>query len=114
MKTKTEQQWVLADETESHSDPPQPMFSNLPGLGRRGKPPPSADQAQVLVRSLTAREQQVLRYLVCGYSNKVIADEIGVSQRTIEAHRSRIFIKMQVRNAVQLVACLAAGGTLAS
>lgn len=76
---------------------------------RREPPPATVAQAQALLAQLTARESQVLGFLVRGISNKVIASEMGVSQRTVEAHRSRIFVKMQVRNAVQLVACLSGG-----
>lgn len=68
--------------------------------------------------SLTLRERQVAQYITQGRSNKYIALELGVSQRTIEAHRARIFAKMGVRNAVELTSCwvsqgqrpLAAGG----
>jgi DNA-binding NarL/FixJ family response regulator len=62
--------------------------------------------AQIRLRQLTDREHEVMAYLVSGLPNKLIAAELGVSQRTIEAHRGRIFEKMQVRNAVQLVRCL--------
>ncbi|WP_269496491.1 response regulator transcription factor [Castellaniella sp. S9] len=51
---------------------------------------------------LTRRERDVLAYVTRGTPNKVIAAELGVSQRTIEAHRARIFEKMRVRNAVEL------------
>lgn len=51
---------------------------------------------------LTPREHDVLHYLVCGMPNKVIAAELGVSQRTVEAHRARIFRKLNVRNVVEL------------
>ncbi len=51
---------------------------------------------------LTPRERDVMRYVALGTANKVIAQELGVSQRTIEAHRARIFQKMKVRNAVEL------------
>lgn len=53
---------------------------------------------------LTIRECEVACYIVQGRANKYIAAELGVSQRTIEAHRSRIFTKIGVRNAVQLTA----------
>lgn len=53
---------------------------------------------------LTMRECEVACYIVQGRANKYIAAELGVSQRTIEAHRSRIFMKLGVRNAVQLTA----------
>lgn len=53
---------------------------------------------------LTMRECEVACYIVQGRANKYIAAELGVSQRTVEAHRSRIFTKLGVRNAVQLTA----------
>jgi len=56
-----------------------------------------------LYSGLTPRERDVLAYVAQGKPNKVIAAELGISQRTIEAHRARIFQKMQVRNAVELV-----------
>jgi len=52
--------------------------------------------------ALTARERDVMQYVAMGKPNKIIAAELGISQRTIEAHRARIFQKMQVRNAVEL------------
>ncbi|NYT25799.1 helix-turn-helix transcriptional regulator [Alcaligenaceae bacterium] len=51
---------------------------------------------------LTPRERDVMAYVAMGKPNKIIAAELGVSQRTIEAHRARIFQKMRVRNAVEL------------
>ena len=76
---------------------------------RRGPPPATVAQARAMLAGLTRRESQVLAYVVRGVANKVIAAEMQVSQRTIEAHRSRIFLKMGVRNAVQLVSCLSGG-----
>lgn len=55
---------------------------------------------------LTPRERDVMDYVVLGKPNKIIAAELGVSQRTIEAHRARIFQKMQVKNAVELARCI--------
>src|SRR5699024_2746116 len=40
---------------------------------------------------LSQREKEVFRYIALGKSNKYIAQELGVSQRTIEAHRARVF-----------------------
>ncbi len=51
---------------------------------------------------LTIREREVTDYLTRGRSNKYIAVELGVTQRTIEAHRARIFQKLRVRNVVEL------------
>ena len=51
---------------------------------------------------LTAREQEVMEQILAGKFNKVIADELSISMRTVEAHRSKIFEKMDVRSAVEL------------
>ena len=52
---------------------------------------------------LTAREQQVLSLVVVGKPNKIIAAELELSQRTIEAHRAAIMEKMQADSIAQLV-----------
>lgn len=62
-----------------------------------------------LVESLSPREREVLDLLVAGRLNKQIADDLGVSMRTIEVHRARIFEKMGVRNAVELANLMARG-----
>jgi len=51
---------------------------------------------------LTPREREVAGYLLNGCANKVIAMDLGISLRTVEAHRARIFNKMGVRHAVAL------------
>ncbi len=51
---------------------------------------------------LTLRERQVADYITRGRSNKLIAAALGLSPRTVEAYRARIFLKLQVRNAVEL------------
>jgi len=55
---------------------------------------------------LTAREREVMNLILEGKYNKVIADELNISMRTVEAHRSRIFEKMSVRSAVELAQLL--------
>ncbi len=52
--------------------------------------------------TLTGREREVMNLILEGKYNKVIADELSISMRTVEAHRSRIFDKMAVRSAVEL------------
>ncbi|HBJ70717.1 MAG TPA: helix-turn-helix transcriptional regulator, partial [Alcaligenes faecalis] len=47
--------------------------------------------ASVLFESLTPRERDVLSYIAIGKANKVIAAELAISQRTVEAHRARVF-----------------------
>lgn len=52
---------------------------------------------------LTPREKEVLCFVLAGKPNKLTAYSLGISQRTVEVHRSRIFQKMGVRNAIELV-----------
>ena len=51
---------------------------------------------------LTEREREVMRLVVEGRPNKLIADELDISVRTVEVHRARVFEKMDVRSAVEL------------
>jgi len=59
---------------------------------------------------LTPREQQIVSYLAAGKPNKVVAIELGISLRTAEAHRARIFRKLGVRNALELACHLCRHG----
>jgi two-component system response regulator DctR len=51
---------------------------------------------------LTERERDVMRLVVAGLPNKIIADQLDISVRTVEVHRSRVFEKMDVKSAVEL------------
>ena len=51
---------------------------------------------------LTERERNVMRLVADGRPNKLIADELGISVRTVEVHRARVFEKMEVKSAVEL------------
>lgn len=68
----------------------------------------AADRGTVESRlaSLTAREREVMELILEGKYNKVIADQLSISMRTVEAHRSKVFDKMQVRSAVELAQML--------
>jgi two-component system, LuxR family, response regulator DctR len=65
----------------------------------------SANVAHLLQR-LSNREQDVMRLILKGKLNKVIAGDLGISMRTVEVHRANIFTKMQVRSAVELARAL--------
>ncbi len=56
--------------------------------------------------ALSAREREVLDLILEGRMNKVIADRLGVSMRTVEVHRAHIFDKMNVKTAVELARLL--------
>ena len=51
---------------------------------------------------LTDRERDVMRLVVEGLPNKLIADRLDISVRTVEVHRARVFDKMDVKSAVEL------------
>ena len=51
---------------------------------------------------LTEREREVMARVIAGLANKLIADELAISVRTVEVHRARMFEKMNVRSAVEL------------
>ena len=53
--------------------------------------------------SLTEREREVMRYVVAGMSNRALADQLGVSDRTIEVHRARGMKKMGAESLPDLV-----------
>jgi len=53
--------------------------------------------------SLTPREREVLELIVRGLASKVMAEEMGLSKRTVELHRSRVMGKMGANSIAQLV-----------
>lgn len=61
---------------------------------------------QQKLESLSHREKEVLDLILEGKLNKIIADDLGISMRTVEVHRSHIFEKMHVKTAVELARLL--------
>jgi two-component system response regulator DctR len=51
---------------------------------------------------LTEREREVMALVIQGLPNKLIADQLNISVRTVEVHRARVFEKMDVKSAVEL------------
>ena len=51
---------------------------------------------------LTTREREILSLILIGKMNKVIADKLGISMRTVEVHRANILDKMEVKSAIEL------------
>ncbi|HNC50976.1 MAG TPA: response regulator [Accumulibacter sp.] len=66
-----------------------------------------ADSVNTLIDRLSTRERQVMERILAGKLNKVIADELAISMRTVEVHRANVFEKMGVRTAVELAQLLA-------
>lgn len=67
-----------------------------------------ADAASLAQRleNLTLRERQVMDKVLAGKLNKVIADDLGITMRTVEVHRAHLFEKMGVKTAVELAQLL--------
>jgi two-component system response regulator DctR len=63
-------------------------------------------QVQARLATLSAREREVLDLILEGKMNKVVADKLNISMRTVEVHRAHIFDKMQVKTAVELAGLL--------
>jgi two-component system response regulator FixJ len=61
------------------------------------------DGIQERLTSLTPREREVLDLLTQGKQNKVMAADLGLSQRTVEIHRAHVMEKMGARSVAQLV-----------
>lgn len=70
----------------------------------------AAEQRRRQIRALwdrcTPREKAVGKLVAAGQSNKQIARRLGVSEKTIEAHRKHLYAKMHVRSAVELMQAL--------
>ncbi|MCC2673923.1 MAG: response regulator transcription factor [Ramlibacter sp.] len=66
----------------------------------------TAQRARTLLQGrlaeLTERERDVMRLVAKGLPNKLIADQLAISVRTVEVHRARVFDKMEVKSAVEL------------
>jgi two-component system response regulator DctR len=60
------------------------------------------------MESLTEREREVMRLVTAGKLNKLIADEMGISMRTVEVYRARVFAKLGIRSAAELATEVAA------
>ncbi len=66
------------------------------------------EAVRVKFNSLTPREQQVMKLVARGRSNKQMADQLEITTKTIEAHRAKVMEKMAVRSVAeltQLAAC---------
>lgn len=64
------------------------------------------DELQNLWNALTARECEIAERLSNGAANKVVATDLGISERTVELHRAHIMQKLEVRSLAQLVQLL--------
>ena len=70
-----------------------------------GKRKVQMDKQQLVARfdSLSQRELEVLELVAQGKMSKVVADDLGISERTVEAHRSHIMHKLGIHTVAQLI-----------
>ena len=66
------------------------------------------EERRVRLTSISEREREVMERIIAGKLNKIIADDLGISMRTVEVHRARVFAKLGVRSAVELIQFLSA------
>ncbi len=74
--------------------------------GARGKTPGDAAagaELDGLLGRLTPRQRQVLDLIVAGHPNKRVAHRLGISEKTVEAHRAQVMAKMEARSFADLV-----------
>lgn len=99
------QGYLLKDST------PDELTRAIRSLAAGGSPLEPAIAAKLLTSmtekdedELSAREMDVLRLLVAGASNKVIAAQLNLSENTVKSHLSHIFSKLQVQSRAEAVA----------
>ena len=91
----------------NHNDLADRVLAAFEADGERRRVIANRDTVEERLATLTAREREVMNLILDGRYNKVIANQLAISMRTVEAHRSHIFNKMQVRSAVELAQLLA-------
>ncbi len=84
----------------------QALASSAEAIQRRR----AKERVERALAELTERENEVMRLVIEGRPNKLIADALGISVRTVEVHRARVFEKMEVKSAVELANLLRENG----
>lgn len=86
---------LLTEENSNAADYGTSVTATLPesiGAGRSRRP-----------QDLTPRERQILQLVWEGYTSRLIADRLGISIKTAEAHRANMMKKLRATNTAQLV-----------
>jgi DNA-binding NarL/FixJ family response regulator len=56
-----------------------------------------------LKQNLTAREREILQLIFCGYTDRSIAEELVISDKTASTHRKHMLKKLAVKNTASLI-----------
>ena len=84
------------------------IFTSAPPVAQSFTGP--VEEPGALLGDLSKRQRQVLAGIVRGCANKVIAWELGLSVRTVEAYRAQLFERLGARNAADAVRLALAAG----
>lgn len=69
---------------------------------------PTGHLKTVLDEKLCAREREIVGYVVHGFANRVIADRLGISERTVSTHLVNVYEKLHVHSRAELTATVRA------
>jgi DNA-binding NarL/FixJ family response regulator len=86
------------------SDPPADQAAPPAPTDQPSKQPQRDDHAELLLRSLSERERQILDLLVRGYSNRRIAEACYLSLNTVRTHVQNVLVKLGVHSKLEAVA----------
>jgi LuxR family maltose regulon positive regulatory protein len=99
----------LALQTENLTSEAQAFVRELLRLSRHTGMDTQISQAEIEALSTSAsispREQEVLRLISVGHSNRELAQRLSISESTVKTHLSNIYKKLNVNGRVQAVAC---------
>ncbi|MBA3665237.1 MAG: response regulator transcription factor [Bacteroidetes bacterium] len=62
------------------------------------------DSLKAINETFTKAEKSILEKIAKGYSTKQIAQQLGISEKTVETHRKNLFVKAEVKNVAELMA----------
>jgi len=97
---------ILFEQVERPLSPSSTQIQVAQGLidrGAQGQVPKLLDLTQRHSAKLSLREEQVLRLLATGMSNKEVAWELKISVKTVECYRSRLMLKLEARSLAHLI-----------
>lgn len=91
---------AAAAEPTSTTDSPPPPTPRVPPTDRHAR--------------LTAREREIAEYLAKGWKNAEIAEQLEISQKTVDTHRAHVLAKLKLRNNAELARDFAAYGQVSA